>query len=396
MFKISSKVIAHIIVFAVLISPIFTFMEMLALINYRDTSALPTSLQTSIYIKAVKDFLMIFLMMLTIIFSIKRLKISAVTFYLGFLLLWLIISASWFMEYEIVFLSGIRWLIPFLLSLMLIGYIDEMLLERLSKVLAYLFLFSFVLQIWQLVTMGDYYGPGFLGLSRRTTGFYQFPTTCGFFLIIVFYVNYFFGVGKLRKIILWLMPLSLIMVFSKTAIVIYCLLGVLLIFKKYIGTILSLLPFFFLSMLYGLYVFYPDAIEISLGERLGFLSDNLNSMTLLANYFGMATNSAFSYLQMLNVKSDGLIFSDSFIGSLPANVGLFGFICFVLIFCVLFYISIKIKYLPLMFLLIIYGLFSFTLSITEAYPMNLLFSVFFAYHFQHLQIFLRKPILKDS
>lgn len=396
MFKISSKIIAHIIVFAVLISPVFTFMEMFALINYRDTSALPTSLQTSIYIKAFKDFLMIFLMIVAMVFSIKRLKISAITFYLGCLLLWLVISASWFMEYEVVFLSGIRWLIPFFLSLILIGYIDEVLLEQLSKVLSSLFLFSFVLQLWQLVIMGDYYGPGFLGLSRRTTGFYQFPTTCGFFLILVFYTNYFFGLGWLRKIVLWLMPLSLMMVFSKTAIVIYSLLLVLIMFQKRIGTIVSLLPFFFLMMLYGVYVFLPDAIEISLGERLGFLSDNLNSMTLLANYFGMATNSAFSYLDMLNIEPEGLIFSDSFIGSLPANVGLFGFLCFVSIFCFLVYLSLKMKYLSLIILLIIYGLFSFTLSITEAYPMNLLFGVFFAYHFQHLSILLRKPMLKDS
>lgn len=395
MFKISSRIVAHIIVLAVIISPIFTFMEMLVLINYRDTSELPTSAQTSIYIKVLKDFFMIFLMAMAIIFSLKRLKISAITFYLGFLLLCLVVSASWFIEYEMIFLSGIRWLIPFFLSIIVIGYVDEALLERLAKVLAYLFLFSFVLQLWQLLTMGDYYGSGFFGLSRRTTGFYQFPTTCGFFLILVFYTNYFFSTGLLRKFILWLMPLSLFMVFSKTAIIIYVLLVVLIIFKKHLAMILSLLPFFFLVILYAVYLFLPDAIEVSLGERLGFLNDNLNSMTLLANYFGMATNSAFSYLQMLNIEPIGLIFSDSFIGSLPANVGLIGFICFTFIFFVLVYISVKMQYLSLIILLIIYGLFSFTLSITEAYPMNLLFGVFFAYHFQRLQTLLRKPILKD-
>jgi hypothetical protein len=284
------------------------------------------------------------------------------------------------------YLSGLRWIMPFLLAIVLIGFINEDLLYKIAKIMAYLFILTFILQIYELLYMGSYYGVGMYGLSRRTTGFFQMPTTCGFLVILAFFINYFYGNGKLRKVVLYLTPISLLITFSKTALVVYIISLAVIKFYKNIYILIVSVGILLAISFFILYLYIPDSLTVSLGTRIELLFQNLENMNYFSGNFGQSSNTFLMIKEKFGIEYIEVVGADSLIGAIPVNIAFFGFVVFISLYIILVIISIKYNNKAFTIFLLIYGLFSFTISITEAYPMNLLFAVFLAYYLQSIKI----------
>jgi hypothetical protein len=386
MLKITPNIINKIILFALFVTPIFTFGELMALLNYKTVSMDTVTSQTAIYIKILKDVFVLALFLLAFIFIMKKHKIKNIAF-VFFLTFTMILFFSIFLyENMYLYLSGLRWIMPFLLAIVLIGFINEDLLYKIAKIMAYLFILTFILQIYELLYMGSYYGVGMYGLSRRTTGFFQMPTTCGFLVILAFFINYFYGNGKLRKVVLYLTPISLLITFSKTALVVYIISLAVIKFYKNIYILIVSVGILLAISFFILYLYIPDSLTVSLGTRIELLFQNLENMNYFSGNFGQSSNTFLMIKEKFGIEYIEVVGADSLIGAIPVNIAFFGFVVFISLYIILVIISIKYNNKAFTIFLLIYGLFSFTISITEAYPMNLLFAVFLAYYLQSIKI----------
>jgi hypothetical protein len=227
---------------------------------------------------------------------------------------------------------------------------------------------------------------GMYGLSRRTTGFFQMPTTCGFLVILAFFINYFYGNGKLRKVVLYLTPISLLITFSKTALVVYIISLAVIKFYKNIYILIVSVGILLAISFFILYLYIPDSLTVSLGTRIELLFQNLENMNYFSGNFGQSSNTFLMIKEKFGIEYIEVVGADSLIGAIPVNIAFFGFVVFISLYIILVIISIKYNNKAFTIFLLIYGLFSFTISITEAYPMNLLFAVFLAYYLQSIKI----------
>ena len=382
MYRITPVVINKIILLILFMTPIFTFLELMALLTSSQlitTSA--TALITPISVKILKDLVIFLIRSLAFIFILKRARITYSSFLMGFFVI-LIITISLFKYSDIYMLiSGLRWFMPFILTVFLIEFVTKKLLKDVAKVMAYLFALSFILQIYELFTLGGYYGEERFGvLARRTTGFYIFPTALGFFIIMSFFSNYFYGSGSLRKFVIYATPIAIIMSYSKTAIISY--LVIILIIKFYKDIVpLSLLIITTMSVYFSiLYVYVESAITVSLFSRLETLAYNFTHSGLWAGQFGLSSITYDLIKEVFDLDLPQGMGADSFIGAVSVNLGLLGFFILILLYLFLIIVSYKSKNIDFFIFLIIYGLFSMTIPFTELFPINLLFSIFLAYY----------------
>lgn len=376
------KILLVLILVPVGLTPLFFLDELIGMMNYSNAIFHIGSLKTPLVVKAIKDLFFMLIVMFYLIIIMKRKKIKIFTL-LGVLFLVVLICLNSFNGNKLSIIAGIRWIFPFILGFLLIGSIDKTIVKKISIVLAVLFVLSFILQVYQLFTMGEFYGHLRFGVfSYRTTGFYIFPTGVGFFIILCFYTNYYFNDRTiLRRVVIYLTPIALIMAYSKTAIV--CFVLILLIIKYY-GKFRILLVYSILMTLFLLNILFlhnSDAILISLLTRAEVLIKNIEIAGLLFGKFGLSTltyDMMLSHFQLFGIIEDSVA-SDSFIATLPINLGLFGMLVFIIAYIFILYKSIQYKNIEFTIFLAIYGLFSLTLSFTEVFPMNLLFSVLLAY-----------------
>lgn len=369
MYKITPMIIHKVILFGVIITPVFTFGELLTLLNYNNDEIFSTPL----FIKGIKDFIFLLLIFISIIFIFKRRAINKSSFILLSIILFILSISLFSLDHTIIYLAGIRWIMPFILAFFLISYVNEDLLKQISRILGFLLILTILMQFFQFLSIDPNYGEVFY----RTNGFFESPTTCGFFIVISFFFNYFYGCYKLRKIVLFLTPIGLYFSFSKTGIIIYILI---ILVSKYYFNLFKILIYaiiFALISFFLMLVFIPDSITVSLATRINFLIDALEQASFLSSNFGISTNT-FTVIQRLYNIPHPFIPSDAFLTSLLVNLGAFIFILVLGAYFFLLYYSYSIRNKSFTIFLLIYGIFGLTISITEAYPMNFLFSILLA------------------
>lgn len=185
-----SKSINIIILIAFILTPIFTVQESIALIFGGIVSQ--TEALTSVYIKLLKDFMFILLILLSIIGSSYSGKMLKINIFLMLYIIFLVFIAYIFKNDFMIFFAGIRWLIPFILMLVLIPYITKELISKVSYIGFYLFIFHFLIQIFQLFFAGGWFGFNALGLSARNPGIFFIPSTSAFFTVLILFLNMYY------------------------------------------------------------------------------------------------------------------------------------------------------------------------------------------------------------
>jgi hypothetical protein len=296
----------------------------------------------------------------------------------------IILPAFYLHDNIIIFLSGIRWLMPFILAIFLINHINKELLYDIGKVLFYLFIGHLILQIFQLFFAGDHFGLYSFGLAKRNPGIFFIPSTAASFTIMVLFFSKYYMSKKLAKKLIFLIPISIFLTSSGTGIIIYIVFLILYHLKKIYLPLTPLVLIFTVILL----MFLVDTLsgragllEDSFGPRIIIFIDVFNNGSFSSNDFGYGTSTGYLIANKYGLDFDMAV-TDSWYATSIVNLGLLNsFIIFLLIMVMFFYLSIYRKKEQLLFL-IIYLLFSATTIFTESYPVNLLFAVLLAYYIQ--------------
>ena len=294
------------------------------------------------------------------------------------------------------FMAGIRWFLPFFLFIIMISMNDKDLLRQLAYVSFVIMVMNLMMQLWQLghIPSGWWGTIGGTGLSARNPGFFPLPATSAMFTC--FSTLFTFLVVKGLKMRWTLGVLCLISVFLTMSGTGFCVVLIIL------GTLLAgnywriLLPVIVPTS----YVLTENIISFfrgshyfgqSLGTRVNVFSSTLEKKDSLAWLdgpilidwffsvnFGLGTNAAVLLKNNLGIDITAIA-TDSFITQLVVNLGGFSLLIYLILMSsatFLAYISgAKVTVLWLFAI----GIFSVTVTITEAFPMFLLVIVAITY-----------------
>ncbi|MFA5097267.1 MAG: hypothetical protein WC490_01405 [Candidatus Margulisiibacteriota bacterium] len=293
-------------------------------------------------------------------------------------------------------LYGARWILPLLTLFFVYKYIDERFQETLTRLLLWLFLFAFVLQVWELFHLKTWFGPGFMGLSLRNPGFFIAPTLMAVFALLTMYYTYHFVKNSFIKngVVYLLGPASVILAASGTGLIslmlfyfvnLYCFTR-----QKMLILILSVLIMFSGVIMLPTLTNRGDIYK-SFYARVGIMGDSIGFQNLvLSQKFGMASNVA-STAKRMSTDDDGASFvADSTVTSIAYNSGLFSLVLFFS-----FALGLFLKRQICFHLWAIYLPFMMTNILFESFPANLLFVVNMAY-FYYLKQQNRQRLLSKS
>ena len=364
------KLQQNIILLAILLTPIFTISEVMSLISGSSFTSLNTVV-TPMYIKIIKDVLVVLVMLLGLFYIIKENKIYSNSLYYWFVT-FVLISLFYSLLYQplIVVLAGTRWIMYLLLIPFIYNAVDELLNRKILQVLKFLFLIAIILQVIEILYMPPWFGVNFLGVSNRNPGFYTGPAAMAFFNLLVFFYVYFYEEKEsIRNVILYLMiPVSIYLTSSGTGTFIYMIL-VLIIYTQKIKERRQL--FFVYVMMFALLILYlPDIVgredlyTVSLSARSDILVSVFSlDKIFFSNSFGLGTNTSKLLFENLGVM-------DSIYASMVMNIGM---VPFLILITFLWIYSMKDFYTLVFFL--IYGFFSISTVFLEVFPANLIFAV---------------------
>jgi hypothetical protein len=378
--KIISILKVNIIV--ILLSVIFmNYGEVLHLFSHSNVNL--TVLETSIFVKVLKDILFLSLFFLLITWSLVRAKVtfskkgSWVLLFIFFAILSFFLTLVGTIDHLVV-VAGLRWLFPVFFAYLMIGLVDDEMQNLIYKWLLVVFFVGFLLQVLEVFYLKDFFGHNFLGLNLRNPGFYIVPNTMAFFTSVVMYYTISFSNSKYKVVLIPLQLLSIYLTASGTGFIIAAtMLLIYLIYKfnnrKILlpGVVALLLLFVFnLQFLIG-----RDDIFVSAELRLEML---LRSITLdnilFSTNFGQSTNTAIMLFSNKYISNTGLITADSVVSSIIANTGVVA-----LLICLFGLLKMSSLSKSFLIFIVVFGLFSLTTITFEAYPISLLLSINVAY-----------------
>lgn len=379
-----NSMIHGLIVTVLIITPIFSINESLALIFgglVNNSTAL-----TPPYIKAAKDLSFILLILIGFAGVLKSRNVNKTGFFVLLYVIFIILTAYLHKNNLIIFMAGIRWLVPIVLMIFLIPYINKNLLFKIAKLLGWLFVFHFVFQIIQLFFAGDWFGLNALGLSARNPGMFFIPSTSAFFTILVlFFAMFYLNNALLRKLILLLSPISIFLTASGSGIAVYILVMMIFLTKKKLFKLIPVLMFIsFFIFIYTVEIITGRVgiLEESFGTRIAIFLNIINDSKFLSHDLGYGTSTGDLIANQYGLDFN-MISTDSTYAAIIVNSGILSFFLAVTIFLLALTMAFLNKNKEKFIFLLIFGLFSATLSILEAYPMNLLFAVLMAYYLKN-------------
>jgi hypothetical protein len=366
----TTKVLQNLILFGLIIVPIFTFTEVYELM-YHSAIKGHSRLLTPWYIKAIKDFIIISIILIAFFSEIINRRAIKINYYFLILLFLLCISILIsFTSNDIkVIISGIRWVLPIFLIPSLINRIDKDFLVKIAKVLQVLVLIGFLFQLNQLYTLDSYFGLNQLGFSLRNPGFFTSPSAMSIFLLLSLWFSYnFLDKTISNKIfIYYFSPFCIFLAGSATGILTMALFYLSIIFFK---TKQKKIMFLFATIMMVIIAYMLPEItnRATLLDSLFYRLDLFNHINpinfIIGDRFGLATNTA------ILLKSPNALIADSLIVSMLINVG------FLFLLTSITWVISKSDKSPEFFqFLIIVSLFSFNTILTEVYPANLLIPI---------------------
>lgn len=343
------------------------------------------------YIKIIKDiFLFLILSIELIILSFKKSINKIVIIFLPFLFLTFLSIYLTLLNDPPFFqiLAGFRWIIFFFIPFFIFNTVNQDLLRRSAYILFSLFLINIFLQIYQYFFIYPRYGLDRFGFSVRNAGFFSVPNTAAFFTIITFLFNYYYQKNFILKfIVLLLSPISLYLTASGTGYVAFLLILITLILgKRYIKIIpfitLILIPFFYILM--DALTNRSGVITESFAERTRIFQEAFVRNGLISSNFGLQTNVISLISQITKLSIDPMV-AESTLTSILANLGFIAFslTLFVCAFVLLY--AIINNNLALFSFIILFSVFGLTTVFTEAFPINILFSMVVAFYLKSFQ-----------
>lgn len=381
------KYIQNIILVFIVFTPVFNISELLQFLQGGVVSVLNFSgLSFLKYLKDIFFFLILFLCI------IEVWRTGKFNYYNDVFILFLMLCLG-SMVVSLLFvpvlgvLAGLRMIFSLLLLPFLYRIADKDFTGRVAKTLLAIFIFHFALQLIQVFVIGNLmFGANALGLSKRNPGIYIIPSSAGFFtLVCKYFFDYHLSIkSSIRRNILNIMILcSVFLAGSGTTVVAYFVYILVNILNKFDRKSKSII---FLPMIGLVVVFFSmlpiltsrDDIFLSLLTRLGIAGDVLQPQNvLLSPNFGLGTNIA----KILKVP--GALVLDSTYTAIIYNIGILGFISY----CIFIYRLFSEHFLHTDFATkkqflgfsCIFLMFSFTVIIFEAFPMNLLFAISLSY-----------------
>jgi hypothetical protein len=369
----TTKILQNLILFGLITMPLFSFAEVYALMysSTRDHSMLLTPW----YIKAIKDMIIISIILTAFISEVINRRTIKINYYVSILLLLICISIliSFLNNDIMTIFAGIRWALPILLIPSLINRIDKYFLVKIAKVLQVLVLIGFLFQLSQLYTLDSYFGPNQFGFSKRNPGFFTNPNTMSVFLLLSLWFTYNFRdktiINKLY--IYYLLPICILLAGSATGILVMVIFYLIVIYfktkQKKIILLFSSILMVLVSFLLPVITNRPTLLD-SLFNRLD-IYNNLNLINFfIGDRFGLATNTA------VLLKSPDALIVDGLVLSMLINVGFLFFLTFVT-----WIISKAEKSPEFIQFLLIASLFSLTTILFEVYPANLLIPMIIAF-----------------
>lgn len=383
------------IIIALLLTPAFSAGEVTYLIYGLISSH--STLVTPVYVKAVKDVLMVGLIFLGVIQIKASSRIFLPDLYSTFLLCSFIslVLTVCYQGVEVLYLAaGIRALIPFVLVIFVYKCVDYKLQQSIARVLRILLCVALSLQIVQLLFAPPYFGANYFGLNSRNPGIFIVPSTMACFAVVsMYYIRAFLPPIWPNQVAFWCIgPFAVLLTASGSGIVSASMLmavaAINMIKEKFIALVVVPL------LAGGAFLLLPeitgrDDIYSSLAIRFVVLFGSLSENTvLLSNQFGMWTNAADTFAQARGSEDGMAMISDSTITSAIGNFGGLALL-FLLASLVRAYsrqgafFLFAAAFLPL----------SLTLNINEAFPANLLLAVSLAY-FYHSQFATR--VIRDT
>lgn len=382
-FRISAT-IQKLILVVIFLTPVFSIYESLALIfgGLVDNS---TAL-TPTYIKIIKDIVFILLGLGGFVGILRRNRVNRYGL-MGLLYFLLVVfTALAYSNNFLIFLAGLRWTFPVLLITFLIPYTTKDFLVKIANMLFGLFLLHFLFQIIQLFFAQGWFGRNALGLSLRNPGIFFIPSTAAFFTICVLFFTMFYQPNRvLRRFIFWLSPLSIFLTASGSGVVVYpVIMTIYLVSKKFF----KLLPIVVVILLFLAGHTVQDitgrdkVLEGSFATRIEIFVELIKQASLISQNFGYGTNTGVLLANQLGLDL-GAVITDSTYASIIANLGLLGLIITLVIVLIFATIAWLNKDKEKLVFVAIFGLFSATTNIVEAFPMNLLFSILVAYYLKN-------------
>ena len=374
--------IEKLILLVLVLTPIFSFQESISLIFgglINNSTAL-----TSPYIKGIKDMAFVIIILFSSLLIVRKYKINKILLISIFLtFIFVLLPAYYYHNNIIIYLSGVRWLMPFVLAFFLIGHISEKLLFKIGIVLYYLFILHFTLQLIQLIFAEGWFGKNSLGLSLRNPGIFFIPSTAAIFSILVLFFSKFYMDKKRERRLFFLIPISIFFTASGTGVVTFIVFILLYYLKKkliplspFVIMLLSIVLIFSLDFFTG----RTGIVEESFGTRIEIFKNNLYNSSYLPTNFGYGTATGYLIENKFGLTFN-MVATDSWFASVLVNLGLINSLIIISLLLLYFLILIFIfKDKEKLIFLTMYTLFSLTTVITESFPANLIFAVLLAYY----------------
>ena len=322
--------------------------------------------------KVLKDVIYV-LLFTAILFRAQRKGRGPLTDYSGALiaLILFMVTLSMLDNGFVAGLIGLRWIFPFMLFL-LMGDWSEVLDTAAAVPWILLGLVSsLAVQVFQLFYMPPVFGEIFPGVPARTPGFFVAPNSTAFFVCASAACVMVFAPSKLKlkMLAVGLALMVSLLAQSGTGMVTAVLLGLWLMCgrHRYVFWMLTLCTFALALPNLDFLTMREDYVELSGGGRLDVFLDIARESAFSIARFGLYTNTA----NLMSANPENQLAPDSLLASWVGNFGLFAALGAVL--CALFirYRMRSVDWSQAMPCVLVFGIFSMTTIVFEAFPMNL-------------------------
>ncbi|MDR3129618.1 MAG: hypothetical protein LBU03_05200 [Tannerellaceae bacterium] len=279
-------------------------------------------------------------------------------------------------------LAGLRWSLPLFLFIFLHDSIDERFMNRVSYFVFAILSLNTLFQVIELWYMPHYQGDTYFNLAARVPGMFSHAHSCSSFICLSYLIiDEFARKEVIRKTGQILSIIGVVLSMSSTGMICLITMMYLKVIRKwkYYTVLILLIPLVVLSV-YN----YADLLtnrgegssEISISTRGMYFMDGLYSTGLISKTFGYAVNLTSMLAEQNFIKTSA---ADAFYASFLINMGI---LYFLLLIIFLLFIAIKAQIKKNVFMvnvIILYGLFSFSVVVTEVFPMNLFIALFISY-----------------
>lgn len=351
--------------------------------NYYDIEGIMAGEDLALYIyngpilaKLSKDFLNIVFLFILLFHYLKR-KINPLSPQLFVLLFFVAVLAglSAATNGVIVPLFGLRWAFPLVLFFIMGGWVATLDKKWASSILFVGMVICIITQFYQLLYMPPVFGELAPGIPARTPGIFIAPNTTALFACTSAACIMVFNRDN-TALASAALALAIAICFacqSGTGIVCVLILLLRLFLRQlsigflFVSGILIALIFPYLNAITG----RSDYVELSGGGRIDRLFEiAVDAATGIAN-FGVYTNAA----NLASKSPELMVAVDSLIASYLGNFGILSFPILLVVYKFARSKMIDVNWAVAFPCLIVFGLFSFTSIIFEAFPMNLLLGI---------------------